>query len=243
MECNYIIKTFIILLIFTDRIIGNVIPMDNHKRIKAQISSHSLNRIAVTNDRITQVFGDQDAYEIMIDETLGQVFIKPISDHKEIAISFITAQQATQDLLLKPSIDQEATTILFQNKLSNQNLEKSGKVYKGCLYTEGGTLPDRIIQIIQTWVKSEQVCDLSNPPSHHTHPGCNSELVAWQNINEINVSTWRIRNDTSTDIQLNEETVYQAGDIAIVFEQDILMPNSETKFYIISSIQGGEEKS
>ncbi|NBX70249.1 MAG: hypothetical protein EBR01_15020, partial [Proteobacteria bacterium] len=75
------------------------LSMNPDKRIKAHISNDSMNRIAVANDRITQVFGDSEAYEAQTEESTGQIFLKPTIENanKSLAITLITESGATQD--------------------------------------------------------------------------------------------------------------------------------------------------
>lgn len=71
---------------------SQVIAMDSHKRLEATVAKDYLNRIAVTNDRISQVFGDEEAYVIQVDENSGQVFLKPsdLNGSKPISLTLTT---------------------------------------------------------------------------------------------------------------------------------------------------------
>jgi len=75
-----------------------------------------MNRIAVANDRITQIFGDEGTFESQNDENTGQVFLKPTAENgpKSLSITLITEQGITQDLTLKPTA-KSATTLILKN--------------------------------------------------------------------------------------------------------------------------------
>jgi hypothetical protein len=71
---------------------SQTIATNPDKRLKAIISADSMNRLAVANDRITQIFGDQEAYEVQTEESTGQLFLKPTLENgkKPLAITLIT---------------------------------------------------------------------------------------------------------------------------------------------------------
>jgi hypothetical protein len=90
--------------------------MNPDKRLKAVISCDSMNRLAVANDRITQIFGDNDAYEVQTEESTGQLFLKPTAENgkKPLSVTLITENGATQDMTLQPE-EREATTVILKN--------------------------------------------------------------------------------------------------------------------------------
>ncbi len=90
--------------------------MNPDKRLKAVISCDSMNRLAVANDRITQIFGDNDAYEVQTEESTGQLFLKPTAENgkKPLSVTLITENGATQDMVLQPE-EREATTVILKN--------------------------------------------------------------------------------------------------------------------------------
>ena len=95
---------------------SQTLVMNPDKRLKAVISCDSMNRLAVANDRITQIFGDNDAYEVQTEESTGQLFLKPTAENgkKALSVTLITENGATQDMTLQPS-EREATTVILKN--------------------------------------------------------------------------------------------------------------------------------
>ena len=95
---------------------SQTIIMNPDKRLQAKISCDSMNRLAVTNDRITQVFGDNDAYEVQTEENTGQVFLKSTAENgkKPLSITLVTENGLTQDITLQPE-EREATTVILKN--------------------------------------------------------------------------------------------------------------------------------
>ena len=60
---------------------SQILKVSEHKRLEASICPDSMNRLAVSNDRITQVFGDEGTFESQNDEGTGQVFLKPTAEN------------------------------------------------------------------------------------------------------------------------------------------------------------------
>jgi len=95
---------------------SQALVMNTDKRLKAVISCDSMNRLAVANDRITQIFGDNDTYEVQTEESTGQLFLKPSAENgkKPLSVTLITENGATQDMVLQPE-EREATTVILKN--------------------------------------------------------------------------------------------------------------------------------
>ena len=109
-----------ILCLFLPHIIfaATTVKVDPSKRILVAISDDSMNRMAFANDRISQVFGDEEAYTIQTDETRGQIFLKPTeaNGEKPISLTVITENGVVQDLELTPQKMATATIILKGEK-------------------------------------------------------------------------------------------------------------------------------
>ncbi len=103
------------LLVFSkDSAASVVLKTDTAKRLSVNISADSMNRIAFANDRIAQVFGDEDAYTLQSDETRGQIFLKPTqaNGEKPISITLTTELNGVQDMELIPQKIPTRTIIL-----------------------------------------------------------------------------------------------------------------------------------
>lgn len=109
---------FLVLQLLSIKICAasQTLVMNPDKRLKAVISCDSMNRLAVANDRITQIFGDNDAYEVQTEESTGQLFLKPTAENgkKPLSITLITENGLTQDMTLQPE-EREATTVILKN--------------------------------------------------------------------------------------------------------------------------------
>ena len=109
---------FLVLQLLSFKICAasQTINMNPDKRLKAVISCDSMNRLAVANDRIAQIFGDNDAYEVQTEESTGQLFLKPTAENgkKPLSVTLITENGVTQDMTLQPE-EREATTVILKN--------------------------------------------------------------------------------------------------------------------------------
>lgn len=96
-------------------------------QVKVNISAKGVNRIAIENDRIAQVIGNEDEYFVESDPNLGQVFLtSALKSSSEISIRFLTERDKIIDAKLV--VDQiDPQTIIFkykgeeESKLSNIN--------------------------------------------------------------------------------------------------------------------------
>ena len=90
------------------------VKTDANTRLRVPVARDSMNRIAFANDRIAQVFGDEEAYTLQSDETRGQIFLKPTEANgdKPISITLTTEQNVVQDMELTPQKIPTATIIL-----------------------------------------------------------------------------------------------------------------------------------
>lgn len=222
----------LLMWVMVSPLLADVVMMNPTTRLKGNIASDSLSRIAVVNDRITHVFGDQDAYEIVMDETIGQVFIKPTvaNGSQPISLSLVMESQCTQDLLLTPS-SMEAATLLFHNPSHVRKADKTTHV------NEDANPSAHFLEVMKRWIVEEDVySDASNPPAHHTYPGCSGELMVWKQMDGYTVSRWMLGNTTSTPLNVSEESFYQQDDLAIVIQHKTLEVGQSTVVYVVSVV-------
>lgn len=95
-------------------------------QVVASISDKGVNRIAIENDRIAQVIGNEDEYIIESDSSLGQVFLSTeLKATKEISVRFVTEREKIIDVKL--TVKQiEPQTIVFKYKNeANESISSS----------------------------------------------------------------------------------------------------------------------
>lgn len=70
--------------------------------VRAQVARGELNRIQIKDDRIVKAFGRAGTFDLESDPDSGQLFIHPAQESKPIALTLISEQGQTIDLLLMP---------------------------------------------------------------------------------------------------------------------------------------------
>lgn len=98
-------------------------PLNDLKVIEVPISQTDLTRITVEEDRIKHVFGVRGDYEMEVDETMGQVFIRPLEHSlKPISLTLTTEGGHTQDLRLLPQNKPPDALILQKSDPKKSNV-------------------------------------------------------------------------------------------------------------------------
>ncbi len=96
---------------------ATVFNLNEKQVIETHLSSRDFNRIAIEQDRITQMFFDQDLFLVVNDEVNGQIFVRPIKKTSKHPLSFTitTEKNKTQDWLFT-FMDVKARALILQDK-------------------------------------------------------------------------------------------------------------------------------
>jgi len=226
---------------------SQVLTLSENQRLEIAISADSMNRIAVTNDRIAQVFGDEGTFVSQADEHTGQLFIKPSPENgtKPLSITLITENGVTQDLILKPTA-KSATTTVFNTSGLKTNVFKSTSRQNafGTINPDveplQQTLPfqEQLLLIMKQLVAGKLIKKEEEVNYGRSSPeGYELEYIksyqADPNSAPYSVQVFSVQNTTSTAIELLEKSFYQAGDLALSFEKRILMPGEKTRLFVV----------
>ncbi|MBY0462597.1 MAG: type-F conjugative transfer system secretin TraK [Alphaproteobacteria bacterium] len=231
---------------------SQVLTLSENKRLEIIISADSMNRIAITNDRIAQVFGDEGTFVSQADEHTGQLFIKPSSENgtKPLSITVITENGVTQDLILKPTATRATTTVFNTSVLNSRvfntsvvkNTARQG-VFKDTINSSieslQTTLPfqEQLLLIMRQLVggqlvEKEETENYNRP----TPEGYKLEYSKSYQADLFSAQVFSIQNTTSTAIELLEKTFYCVGDFALSFEKRILLPGEKTQLFVVRSL-------
>ena len=92
--------------------------------ITASISDKGVNRIAIENDRIAQVIGNEDEYIIESDANLGQIFLTPtLRAPQEISLRFLTERDKIIDAkLMIKKIEPQTINFKYKNDANPVNV-------------------------------------------------------------------------------------------------------------------------
>lgn len=254
---NFLKQIFVSILIFlgyADVFGTTSLSIDPTQRIKSKISKDTMNRITVTNDRITQVFGDNEAYEIQTEEGTGQVFIKPTPDNgvKPLSITIITENNITQDLLLEP-IQKEASTLILKNQ-TPINMSGSSGVQAGTMMNSGlmnkaltsstlttsgydfrtTSFQEQLVEAMKILVMGHGIAEeIESRPQRVMRNFLITFNKAYR-LGDMKGVVFDVENPNDSTIEIKEEDFYQEGDLALSFESVVLKPHAVTKLYVVA---------
>lgn len=236
---------------------SQILKVSENKRLEASICAHSMNRLAVSNDRITQIFGDEGTFESQNDEGTGQVFLKPTAENgaKSLSLTLITEQGLTQDLTLKPA-SASATTLILTRDLSDQSSSKQkAQGFRGdaswtahpqaqgfdLSFGKTLSLQEQILSILRQAIGgqlpviedgltfSDDIRVKENPRAD----ACDLSLTqSWQ-AGAYVVQAFQVKNITETPLELQEKDFYRPGDLALSLQKRVLPIGEKTTLYVV----------
>ena len=207
-----------------------ILWMNEQKRLEANIGMEVMNRLAVANDRIVNVFGDEGAFVAQTDDNTGQVFIKstPENLQKPLSITIITENGATQDLTLNPRRS-KATTIILKSTYKNK---AAAEILPTNVATQ--TMQEQEIQILRKAVLGE----LPRASGKYVMPKRNASFLKIKHQMRLQaanlwVDVFELKNTTQEPQVLLEKTFYQNGDKAIALSAQTLAPKEQALLYVL----------
>ena len=242
---------------------SQVLTLTENKRLEAAICADSMNRIAVANDRITQIFGDDGTFESQNDENTGQVFLKPTVENgtKSLSLTLITEQGVTQDLTLKPTA-KSATTLIFKNTFPTSEVSQEKRqegIVKGIQGPSSNPFGTNSFGVgFQPSFSREQ----APVPQHHLLVLLKQAITGHLPFREAgffsgasvsrpspeglqlshhqsytatsyDVQVFQVENTLQTTIEIQEKSFYQSGDLAISLRKRVLPPGAKTLLYLV----------
>jgi hypothetical protein len=240
---------------------SQTISINPDKRLKAVISSDSMNRLAVANDRITQIFGDHDAYEVQTEESTGQAFLKPTLENgkKPLAITLITENGLTQDMTLEP-VERDAATVILKNTGTStgigndtakpnshhslpQTSEGFGQGYAAQGY--GHQIPgfgtalgfqDQVIAAMKFLVSGSAPTIGIENFDRKGPKGIEIGLIEAVNLGNFKGYKLDVKNAGDVPMDILEKDFYLNGDLAFSFEKRVLNPKTSTVLYVVTRV-------
>lgn len=236
---------------------NQVLKIAQDKRLEASICTDSMNRIAVSNDRITQIFGDEGTFESQNDEATGQVFLKPTAENgsKNLSLTLITEQGITQDLILMPTAQSAKTLILERSGRVDQSHDQSplrdGYPQRHSTQISSShmqeshlgfskTLPiqEELLTILKQAMTGQLSVDEEETISRSSIEGYTiTPSQSWQ-VGTYSVYALTIENISTTPSVLEEKIFFQPGDLALSFDtstaqQRILQSQDKATLYVV----------
>jgi conjugal transfer pilus assembly protein TraK len=209
-------------------------PLVDHQKTELTISRNELNRIAVSGDRIQQVFGAEGLFDVQTDDEGGQIFLKLIPgfsalESKSMTVTLITEDGLTQDLKLIPKEIESQSILLKPSTFAEASADKQ---------PFGSHLND-ILSLMKAMVRNEDV-------SGFTKRSCDAHEKAeiLQNIEQTCLTTYlgerlegrryTLTNHSETPLQLKEEDFAGSSDLALTFSKSTIHPKEQVTIYMIS---------
>ena len=217
---------------------SHVLTITENKRLEASIALDAMNRLAVVNDRIVNIFGDEGTFVVQTDEHTGQVFIKPTAENgdKPLSITLITENGVTQDLTLNPT-KLKATTLILK---PSQQVKQYNSPAEGLLpgfTARNQTLQDQWIQIMKQAVLGElAVVETRMLPRARKVTGFNLSYDKCYQTGSLFVQVWTIKNITKAPQELQEQSFFKNGDLALSLAKRLLQPNEKTFVYVLRDV-------
>jgi hypothetical protein len=245
---------------------SQTIALNPDKRLKAIISSDSMNRLAVANDRITQVFGDHDAYEVQSEESTGQVFLKPTVENgkKPLSITIITESGLTQDMTLEP-VERDAATVILKNTNTGHDAmpRTTPTGHSAHLYGQGFVahhpsqefrqtggigfeqtpgfgaglgFQDQVIAAMKVLVSGSAPTIGIESFDRKGPKGIEIGLIEVVNLGNFKGYKLDVKNAGDVPMDILEKDFCQSGDLAFSFEKRVLGPKASTVLYVVTRV-------
>jgi type-F conjugative transfer system secretin TraK len=212
--------------------------MNESERLEAEVSLSVMNRIAVTNDRIVNVFGDEGLFVTQTDEETGQIFIKPTADNglKPLSISLTTENGLTQDLQLNP-VEGNATTLILKSPQKINQQSPQELLLPGFSEIHAESQINQWISVMKQAVLGllpESTLNVSKAPRHLE--GLQVKLEKSYQSGQFLVQVWSLKNLSDFSQELLERSFYKPGDLSISLEKRVLAPTDTGFLYILGHI-------
>jgi hypothetical protein len=215
-----------------------------------------MNRIAFANDRIAQVFGDEDAYTLQSDETRGQIFLKPTqaNGEKPISITLTTELNGVQDMELIPQKIPTRTIILKgEGKETSKPTAAKGSEFGSRGFGMPSlefpspsqqvnapmNRPSQLIGFIKE-VAGLSMSELESgssedKPTPLTIANLKVEGICVVSKPTCSLSLYQLTNTSETDLEVSENAFVDGKVLAISVENRLLKQGESTRLFVVRS--------
>lgn len=212
-----------------------VLWMSEQHRLEAHIATDVMNRLAVANDRIINVFGDDGAFVAQTDEHTGQVFIKPTSDNqqKPLSITIITENGLTQDLTLHPD-QPSASSVILKSAYQKSQHASEPRLAPGFSKTSEHSIQEQTIH----WLRKAVLGELPEfqgkySTQKRTHGTLHAKHERRYSAGALWIDVFRLKNTAHQSESLLEKHFFKSGDLAISIQKRTLAPHETTLLYVL----------
>ncbi len=201
------------------------IKAKENESASAFIAQSGLTRIAILHDRIQEVRGPQNRYQIQTDLQQGAIFLKPFPDtqNKPFTIFIATEQHHNYVLTLTSSVSPADTILIEPKQTTSAILKKHTPLPSSYL--------EALTQLITAMVNQ------TLPDGYQLfHPSqLQKEVKPFFTLTQIQIfrgkglegEVYQLKNRTKHKLYLNESQFYQQGDLAIALSSNNLLPHGQ----------------
>jgi type-F conjugative transfer system secretin TraK len=209
---------------------SQILKINQEERLTAKIALDYMNRLAMVNDKIVRIFGDDGTFVHQADDNTGQIFIKPTLDNglQPLAITIITENGITQDLNLVPS-KSKAATIILKSIVKNQELP----IGRLGLANRELNIEEQWIQIIKQAVLGELTVLEHRVAPRRSAANFKMHYVKSYYANSYVVEVWLVKNNGKNLQEVLEKTFFKTGDLAISVQNRLLESGAKTYLYVL----------
>lgn len=208
-------------------------PITDNGKAEAFAATQGITRIAVDQDRITNVRGPAGAYQMQNDNSQGAIFIQPTAAYQKKPFTLFIATEQNHNYVLRiiPR-DQNADTILLQ--------PQDAKNPQAAAWEQASPYTQSITQLMNA------MANQATPEGYSRNNLIKSPQLPLGNLATIQLKQvyfganlqgqiYQVTNKTQQTLYLNEREFYQVGDRAIALSNLVVPPKGQTYLYKVRS--------
>lgn len=202
-----------------------------HGTLHTGISSTSLNKIFVVNDRINEIYGIEGAFKLEKDETEGSVYVMPTGFYKNTPFDlFVKTEQGRHYTLHLTPSEQVSATIALKPLSPAKNTANR--------WETSTTYENTLLNLIKNMIMHDEpdgyaVIPLGKDQLVHHHAPLVTQLKTIYRGDHLEGQVWSVINKSKQVASLAAKELYKHGVLAAAFEQTSLMPNQTTTLYLV----------
>jgi type-F conjugative transfer system secretin TraK len=198
-------------------------PLKSQGHLTVTVSKDQQNRIAVKNDRISQIFCSDGQLEIKTDEVHGQIFVRFLEKEAQpLSLTLITEKGVTQDLTLRPSKRVSESIVLTDPTPQKKVVQES---------------PLKLLQDM----RSRKILMLKTAKADRSLKSETLTLTLLGSVTsgEFEGRLFELENTSPKTVYLHEKHFALPKDRVLVLEDLRLTPKQKTELWVVSS-RGGK---
>jgi hypothetical protein len=201
-------RNFLVLALVCANVFGETVKMKDDP-IRSRISLKHLNRIVVKNDRISSVFGLDEAFHFEKNEKTGEGHIKPTAEngYDPVSISVTTVSGKTQDFIL--NVDDGEPNVL---------VPEGAEIAKEDTNDISSDFETSVIEAMKSLINGVnlRILELGKKPERDVS-GFKIDFMESYQAGEFIGCKYKITAQKDAPVELNERYFLKDGDAALSF--------------------------